>query len=456
MIPRTIRFFLLLGVFTCLLPVTAQQELRDYAITNTNIRYTEDETAFIIDVVVTNQGGDANRETEAIFSFPAVEQEIRQTIPPLEADQSVTLSTSPLPFSAYPPNDLLVVEIEIGIDLYVELPGSRDAADNVATVTVPIPARTAAQSESSGEGISLGDFFRLGENTVIIGDQTFTREEFALGLLAIATVIIVLWLFTVIFRLLFRRSPSLGTWQPPYAMAPYFDQNSTEGRRQSWQQYAQNNLLLAAPTENNLHAVKMLVGSDGGNLVNWKLTGLRLSQYDSYGRIARSQMVARKKWVKRLNSLIKKHRSEKPERVNRRVQAVARGLIGDFRKNISRKNAFLPISLDVRFVGQHGEVRIFFELYQCNRNAWYLLDQWEPTMLVLAQKLQENFTFTMHGKNNAENRREFYQRLQEDLAWLLLEMLRAEQTVPQATTEPRAAESIPDTLTDMEPITDPS
>ncbi|MCA9915517.1 MAG: hypothetical protein KC496_19320 [Anaerolineae bacterium] len=456
MIQRTIRFFLLLGVFTCLLPVVAQQELRDYAITNTNVRYTEDETAFIIDVVVTNQGGNANRDTEAIFTIPAVDQEIRQTIPPLLADQSVTLSTSPLPFSDYPDNELLEVDIEVGIDLYVELPGSRDAENNVATVTVPIPARTTSLNPLSVENFSVGDFFRLEDNTVIIGDQVFSREEFALGLLAIATVIIVLWLFTVIFRLIFRRSPSLGTWQPPYAMAPYFDQNSTEGRRQSWQQYAQNNLLLAAPTENNLHAVKMLVGADGGNLVNWKLTGLRLSQYDSYGRIARSQMVARKKWVKRLNLLIKKHQSEKPERLNRRAQAVARGLIGDFRKKVSRKNAFLPIALDVRFVGQHGEVRIFFELYQCNHNAWYLLDQWEPTMLVLAQKLQENFTFTMHGKNNAENLREFYQRLQEDLAWLLLEMLRAEQTVPQTSTEPRAVELIPDTLTDMEPITDPS
>lgn len=456
MIQKTIRIFLLLGVFTCLPPVTAQQQLRDYAITSTNIRYTEDETAFIVDVVVTNQGGDANRETEAIFTIPAVEQEIRQTIPPIRADESVTLSTSPLPFSDYPSDEPLVVEIEVGIDLYVELPGSRDAADNVATVTVDIPAQTRAQVDSAGITFNLGDFFRLGENTVIIGDQVFSREEFALGLLAIVTAIIVLWLFTVIFRLLFRRSPSLGTWQPPYAMAPYFDQNSTEGRRQSWQQYAQNNLLLAAPTENNLHAVKMLVGADGGNLTHWKLTGLRLSQYDSYGRIARSQMVARKKWIKRLNALMKKHHSENPTRVNRRVQALARGLIRDFRKKLSRKNAFLPIVLDVRFVGQHGEVRIFFELYQCNQNAWYLLDQWEPTMLVLAQKLQENFTFTMHGKNNAETQREFYQRLQEDLAWLLLEMLRAEQTIPQAATEPRAVEVIPDTLTDMEPITDPS
>jgi hypothetical protein len=105
-------------------------------------------------------------------------------------------------------------------------------------------------------------------------------------------------------------------------------------------------------------------------------------------------------------------------------------------------------------MGQHGDVRIFFELYQCRQNAWYLLDQWEPTMMVVTQRLQENFTFTMHGKNNAETQREFYSRLADDLAWLLLEMIRAEQTIPQPTPPPRAVEAIPDTLTDMEPITD--
>jgi hypothetical protein len=455
---RPIRILILLSLLVSLLLPIHAQDVRDYAITTTNVRFTDDQTAFIIDVVVTNQGSAATRETQAVFTIPAVEQEFSETIPPLGADESVTLSTSPLPFSAYPPGDLLTVEIEVGIDAF-ELSNTAIAENNVATIEVPIPARstTTTSSQSSGdsaEGFNLGEFFRVEGEEIFIGDQVFSQEEFVLIVLGAATVLIVLWLLTVIFRLLFRRSPSLGTWQPPYAMAPYFDQNSTEGRRQSWQQFAQNNLLLAAPTDNNLHAIKMLVGADGGNLVNWKLTGLRLSQYDSYGRIARSQMVAHNKRLKQLNTIIKKHGSEKPERIQRRVQKLARNLIGDFRKNLSRKNAFLPISLDVRFMGQHGDVRIFFELYQCRQNAWYLLDQWEPTMMVVTQRLQENFTFTMHGKNNAETQREFYSRLADDLAWLLLEMIRAEQTIPQPTPPPRAVEAIPDTLTDMEPITD--
>jgi len=462
---RTIFLTILLSLLGALLLPTHAQGVRDYAITTTNVRFTEDQTGFIIDVVVTNQGSAASRETQAVFTIPAVEQEFSETIPPLGADESVTLSTSPLLFTDYPPSDLLTVEISVGLDAF-ELANTAIAENNTATIEVPIPARTSTGTTSqgaeptepseTGDGFVLSDYFRVEGETIFIGDQEFNQEEFVLMLLAAATVIIVLWLLTVIFRLLFRRSPSLGTWQPPYAMAPYFDQNSTEGRRQSWQQFAQNNLLLAAPSEGNLHAIKMLVGADGGNLVNWKLTGLRLSQYDSYGRIARSQMVARKKRLNQLNSIIKRQGNEKPERTQRRVQKLAKNLIRDFRKNLSRKNAFLPIAMDVRFMGQHGEVRIFFELYQCQSNAWYLLDQWEPTMMVLTQRLQENFTFTMHGKNNAENQREFAQRLSEDLSWLLLEMIRAEQTIPQSTPEPRAVEMIPDTLTDMEPITDPS
>ncbi len=457
---RIIRISLLLSLFGCLLLPLGAQEVRDYAITSTNVRFTEDQTGFVIEVVVTNQGRAATRETQAVFTIPAVDQEFSETIPPLDADESITLSTSPLPFSAYPPSDLLTVEIAVGIDDF-ELSNTAIAENNVATLEVPIPARTSpttpqGSEDEPGGGVALGDFFRIEGDEVVIGDQVFSQEEAVLILLGVATVIIVLWLLTVIVRLLFRRSPRMSVWQPPYAMAPYFDQNSTEGRRQSWQQFAQNNLLLAAPAENNLHAIKMLVGADGGNLVNWKVTGLRLSQYDSYGRIARSQMVARKKWIKRLNNLIKRYASERPEKVERRIQQLARSLIRDFRKNLSRKNAFLPIALDVRFTGQHGEVRIFFELYQCRQNAWYLLDQWEPTMMVLTPRLQENFTFTMHGKNSAETQREYHSRLIDDLAWLLLEMLRAEQTVPQASTAPRPAEGIPDTLTDMEPITDPS
>jgi hypothetical protein len=58
-----------------------------------------------------------------------------------------------------------------------------------------------------------------------------------------------------------------------------------------------------------LHPVKLLQGTDGRNLGNWKVTAMRLSQYDTYGRIARSQAVAERKWVKRLNNALRKRDS---------------------------------------------------------------------------------------------------------------------------------------------------
>jgi len=41
----------------------------------------------------------------------------------------------------------------------------------------------------------------------------------------------------VIGRLIFSRPAALPTWQPPYVITPLIDPNSTNGRRQLWQQH---------------------------------------------------------------------------------------------------------------------------------------------------------------------------------------------------------------------------
>ena len=76
-------------------------------------------------------------------------------------------------------------------------------------------------------------------------------------------------------------------------------------------------------------------------------------------------------------------------------------------------------------------------------------------MQVLAQKMQENFTFTIHGKATPEKIKDFRERLRDDLIWLLMESLRVEQAPvynPQEQQFSRQQFEIPDTLSGMSPM----
>src|SRR5690606_21027872 len=63
-----------------------------------------------------------------------------------------------------------------------------------------------------------------------------TSDPEDVGLLAgvIASALFMLVIVYMFLRLLFRRYPRFGTWQPPYATMPPVDPDSTFGRRQMW------------------------------------------------------------------------------------------------------------------------------------------------------------------------------------------------------------------------------
>lgn len=171
---------------------------------------------------------------------------------------------------------------------------------------------------------------------------------------------------------------------------------------------------------------KLLIGSDGVKLGGWHVSGVRISQYDRYGRVARSQIVLPRSTVRALDKAVRKSPSlEDAKRAVNAVRAAARGMTSALLKKNGKHNASLPVAFDIRFTGMHGEVRILFELYGCNAGAWQEIDHWEPEMRVVNGSIQENFTYTVLGQYPQENFKQFRQRLESDIRRVLASMVQA-------------------------------
>lgn len=421
---------------------------RDYAITAIDYSFSEDQQQIQITVSIQNLGTSAGREAELVVSVLTGQQRElgRQTFAALESGISTTFSLI-LPVADFPPNTDQFIEVTVGLDEF-EPENSAIAANNRRTVTVPIPERVFSWSD-------LLPVLALEGETITVLGYRLSREQFAIGAVVMVAALLFLWLFTVILRLIFRRPARFPQWQPPYAVLPMVDQHSLEGRRQAWQQHAQHNLLLAAPVAGNLHPIKALLGKEGRNLEMWTCSAMRLTQYDSYGRITRSQAVAPHRVIRRFNAILRKRHNLSEEKLRKQLNGVAQALVNEFGKTMLRKNTFLPVAFDLRWEGKQGEVRILFELYQCQQSAWHRIDQWEPVMALISPTLQENYSFTIHGMVGGEKARDFLKRLREDVVWLLAEMLRE---IPAAAPEEPAVRQevydIPDTLSGMEPMRD--
>jgi hypothetical protein len=239
-----------------------------------------------------------------------------------------------------------------------------------------------------------------------------------------------LLLLILVLRLLLRRDPKFAVEPPPYANMPTLSPSSNAGRRQGWQFHANSDL--APPyhaEEGATHIRKVLTGMEGGKLLNWQIEGLRLSQYDQYGRISRSEVIARPRTLRRLNRIAGKAREAdvEVEKLQRRLDGVVKPLARRLRSNINRRSSTLPIAMDLRFEGGHGEVRIFFELYQLDHGRWQRVDAWEPEMMVRGTAIHENFTYTLRGLQPGEEFKDFTPRLADDMVQLLLAMLGHEQ-----------------------------
>lgn len=449
------RFIVLLlsGLMVALLPsfALAQQAdpdptaAPDYRVNIFNYEYAEADGEIIINYGVYNKGGPALEPSIVeIFELDDPNTPIQvDELPPLRASgDSIDNARLRLPVARFEPGSQQVLRI------LVTVPGEDPLTmlDNELTISITIPdydpatlpQQTAPDSDTGGFEIPLLGIVRL-PNFDFSDDQAVT-----IGVVSI--VVLSLLITILLLRILLRRPPAFGNWQPPYATMPPLDPHSTYGIRQAWQPHAQNNVVPTPCYTGTVHARKVLLGMDGDYLSGWRVGAVRMTQYDMYGRVARSQVLAPAGKVRRLARLARKAHKMDADKLARSVRPVARNLARQFRKKLNPRNAMLPIALDVRLLGTHGEVRIVFELHECRSGQPVKLDSWEPEMTVLGKTIYESYTFTIFGQAGGEGLKDFRKRLPDDIERVLVDMLRT----GTATTERRSPP--PDTLSGTQPV----
>jgi len=414
----------------------------DYRVNIFNYEYAEATGEIIINYGIYNKGG-AGQEpaTVEVFELDDPDTPVQvDTIDPLgPAGDSLDNARLPLPVSRFEPGSQQVLRILV----MVPGEGPLTMLDNELTISIAIPDYDPAtlpqpQTEPAASGIEiplLGLWVELGD-----------PDEFTVTAAVILVVVLLLIITILVLRILLRRPPAFGNWQPPYATMPPLDPNSTYGIRQAWQPHAQNNVVPTPCYAGSVHARKMLLGMDGDYLSGWRIGAVRMTQYDMYGRVARSQVLANTAQVRRLSRLARKAPKMEPDRLARRVRPMARHLAKQFRKKLNSRNAMLPIALDVRLLGTHGEVRIVFELYECQSGQPVKLDSWEPEMTVLGKTIYESYTFTIFGQSGGEQLKDFRKRLPADIERVLVDMLRTGTTTTERRSPP------PDTLSGTQPV----
>ena len=421
---------LLLIVLFAAIPVHAQQDQRPvYRIyVNTAAKVENGQVTVVFGV--TNTGGKALSEATAVLTEAATGALLAtQPIPPLTTGEIKTVAFT------FPANKLTPGQHSLKASINTDAGGTVTEGNTASTgINIPAEASSTAEAASSGAestavpgapaatgGASQPIGFTIpGVNRYV--DLTDWRVVVGL-IVVVAILLLLIWVITVILRLLFQKPPKLTTWQPPYASMPMLDPNSSAGRRQLWQPHAQNDAITSPCVEGNYHIRKLLLGIDGDNLSGWRVSAIRLSQYDMYGRVARSQTIAANGLTKRLDKAARKGGQIDDDRAFRMVQPVAKSLVAQFDRHVSDRNAMLPIALDIRFRGTHGEVRILFELYGCVRGYWQMVDHWEPDMIVLHGAIHENFTYTVFGQQPNEQRKAFRQRLENELSGIMAAMV---------------------------------
>lgn len=409
---------LLLLALLLVWPAAAQPESPDYAVRLIRRHFTEDNRQAVVEFEVQNIGATATVPATARLVVIATGQEVATaTVPPLQANEIRTVSM-PFPTSLFQPGSVESLRAAVGVN-EVEAAGSQTIQNNYAQISLTFPNTLPAETtpEATATPTPANAVEQLAQN---LTDPVRTAVIVGLA----GTVLILVLIIWIILRLLFRRPPDFSNWQPAYTSLFPLDPNSPAGRRQQWQSVAQNNTLPPICSEGSVHASKRLFGMDGEYLSNWRITAMRVSQYDMYGRINRSQTLTTRRLVSRLDTTARKSSRLTNEQIEKRLRPVARGLVGSLRKRLNNRNAMLPIALDLRFQGRHGEVRILFELYQCQQGQWELLDQWEPEMSISGKTINEGFTYTFYGQRPNETMKTFTQRLQDDIARTLAEMIR--------------------------------
>ncbi len=415
----------LLTVFIIAFPVSAQNPAPDYAIRNIRSRFTENNQQVQVQFEVWNIGGTASSPATATLNVISTGEEVaRDVVAPLKSQEIVTVSLT-FPTSMFSSNTVQSFRAAVGIG-EVEAAGSANVQSNFAQITITFPdlsievtpsSQTPALTPTAPPDI-LTEF--LGSIGITFDFSDPTQKAVLVGI--VGALLLLVLIIIVIVRLLFQRPPDFGNWQPPYANMPFLDPNSQEGRRQQWQLHAQNATLPSNCADGSLHARKLPLDGKGSYFSGWRITAMRISQYDQYGRVNRSQVIASKKVVNRVNGVIKRRGKLAPEKMLRQFRSAASGLVKPLGKKLNERNVMLPLALDVRLQGKHGEVRILFELYQCQYRRWQWIDQWEPEMAVIGKVIHESNTYTIYGMRAGETLKSFRQRLADDVAQTLFEM----------------------------------
>jgi hypothetical protein len=433
------RLLFLLLAFIVIFPVTAQEAAEpDYAIRNIRSRFADEGRQTVVVFEIWNIGGTATIPATTTLRVIATGEEVaRDIVQPLRSQEIVTVSLT-FPTATFPSDSVQSLRVAIGVD-EIEASGSSTIQNNFAQISVTIPpeisgAPVATPEVPSGESVARNDLERALADFLrqygIRLDLTNPIQQVVMVFLCIALLILVLIIFLVL-RMLFRRRPDFGNWQPSYINFMPLDPNSIGGRRQQWQGYAQNNVVPPYCTD-MYHVRKLAISQEGTYMAGWRVDAIRIGQYDRFGRVTRSQILGRNRAANRLDAALRKRESLDAARLSKRLRPVAKMLVNDFQKKWSERNVMLPISLDVRLRGKYGSGRILFELYQCQGSLWQIIDSWEPEIAMTGKPIYECYTYTVHGQRPGETTRSFKARLQDDVVAVLAELIALEPPRPVA------------------------
>lgn len=456
---RIIAFIMILAFAVTLTAQDDDAEAPNYRVDVLGYTVSADNTEVIVNYSLYNSGGNATEEASVrLVRLNNGEEIATASVDPIPGNGGNRDDLSlRFPVTLFEPGENLFLSVIVEIDEEDPL----DTSNNSATETITIPdydpaaveaAQQTTEDEPTTQPATSEDESGVLDDLPVEVDlwwldlpvETNNPRHIALIAGFITVLMLVALIIKIILRL-FRRSPSFGNWQPPYATMPPLDPNSTLGRRQSWQQHAQNNIVPVPCQRGVIHPRKALYGMDGDYLSGWRIIAVRMTQYDMYGRVSRSQVLASGGMVKRLTGTAQRNHKLNADKIARRVRPVAKKLARQFKKKITKRSAMLPIALDVRLRGRHGEVRIIFELYDCDNGVPRRIDYWEPEMTVVGKTIYESFTYTIYGQSGNESYNEFRKRLPQDIERVLTEMLRAPVSA-DAQQEPSYQGPSPDTL----------
>lgn len=419
----------------------------DYSIQLIHYSFSADNSQTTVTFDVVNSGGDSKKSSTAVLNLIETGEQIATT--PVPALVSNGRYTVVMTFSneRFAPGSVESFRAVVGVG-DVEQSGSASVQDNFARIVVTLPStlpqpqvtpQIETTSEATSEPASSGnDAVQQVLQTLNLDLSKPEQKALLIGLVAVVLVLaLIIW---VILRLLFARKPDFSGWQPSYANFLPADPNTLAGRRQQWQGVAQNSSLAQSGAEGTVQVRKMPAGVDDHYLSGWRIVAVRMSQYDMYGRVNRSQITPSQSIVKRLDWIARKHEKLNADQLTRQLNPVARALSREVRKKVNDRTAMLPLAIDIRLRARHGEVRIWFELYRRQYGQWAQIDRWEPEMMVQGKWMYETFTYSLYGQKAGEDLKNFQKRLENDLLQVLTEMFNpyviAAPQRPDAPTDP--------------------